>query len=93
MSYPTRIRAAIFVATILPLAAQVNVFTYQYDNTRAGQNLAESLLTLSRVNSKQFGKLFSYPVDGYLYAQPLYMPGVISPEKVRTMLVLRRNRT
>src|SRR5579872_4342997 len=60
----------------LPLFAQVNVLTYQYDNTRAGQNLNEVLLTKSNVNANQFGKLFSYPVDGQIYGQPLYLGGV-----------------
>ena len=60
----------------LPLAAQVNVLTYQYDNTRAGRNLNEVLLTKSNVNQNQFGKLFSYPVDGQIYGQPLYLGGV-----------------
>lgn len=59
-----------------PLFAQVNVLTYQYDNTRAGQNLNEVLLTKTNVNANQFGKLFSYPVDGQIYGQPLYLGGV-----------------
>ena len=59
-----------------PLIAQVNVLTYQYDNTRAGQNLNEVLLTKANVNANQFGKLFSYPVDGQIYGQPLYLAGV-----------------
>ncbi|HLG95557.1 MAG TPA: hypothetical protein VKX49_04515 [Bryobacteraceae bacterium] len=65
-----------FVLLSLPLAAQVNVLTYQYENTRAGQNLNELLLTKSNVNANQFGKLFSYPVDGQIYGQPLYLAGV-----------------
>ncbi len=60
----------------LPLLAQVNVLTYQYDNTRAGQNLNEVLLTKANVNASQFGKLFSYPVDGQIYGQPLYLAGL-----------------
>jgi len=28
------------------------------------------------VNSTQFGKLLAYPVDGQIYAQPLYMTGL-----------------
>ena len=50
----------------LPLTAQVSVLTYQYDVSRAGANRGEIGLTAAYVNSGQFGKLFSYPVDGYV---------------------------
>ncbi|HWB85516.1 MAG TPA: hypothetical protein VG675_15335 [Bryobacteraceae bacterium] len=63
------------------LIAQISVLTYQYDNTRAGANFNEAILTKSNVNANQFGKLFSYPVDGYLYGQPLYVPSVNIPGK------------
>src|SRR5579872_1049408 len=63
----------------LPLAAQVNVLTWQYDNSRAGANLNETILTPATVNQQQFGKLFSHPVDGYVYAQPLYLAGITIP--------------
>ncbi|HUJ50276.1 MAG TPA: hypothetical protein VLW25_08750, partial [Bryobacteraceae bacterium] len=69
-------RGAATVIFSLPLFAQVNVLTYQYDNTRAGQNVNEVLLTKTNVNANQFGKLFSYPVDGQIYGQPLYLAGV-----------------
>jgi hypothetical protein len=56
--------------------AQVNVTTYHYDVSRSGQNTQEAILTPSNVNSAQFGKLFSVTVDGYVFAQPLYLANV-----------------
>src|SRR6478672_5867892 len=72
------VNAALTLAILgaLPLAAQVNVLTWQYDNTRAGANVSETTLTPVNVNSANFGKLFSYPVDGYIYGQPLYLGNV-----------------
>jgi len=66
---------------VVPLAAQTSVVTYQYDTSRAGANVNESVLNTTNVTATQFGKLFSYPVDGVLYGQPLYLPNVTIPQK------------
>ena len=52
------------------------VLTYHNDDSRDGAYLEEVSLTPSNVNSIQFGKLVSYPVDGQIYAQPLYLSQV-----------------
>src|SRR5579884_1504448 len=72
---------AVLLAMAGPLPSQVNVLTYQYDLARSGANLSETILKPANVNTAQFGKLFSYPVDGYVYGQPLYLANVAIPGK------------
>jgi Legume lectin domain/Chitobiase/beta-hexosaminidase C-terminal domain len=54
----------------------VAVPTWRYDLTHSGANTTETVLTPSNVNVATFGKLFSQAVDGSVYAQPLYLPGL-----------------
>ena len=56
--------------------SQASVLTYHNDDARDGQYLEEVSLTPANVNSATFGKLLAYPVDGQVYAQPLYMPAL-----------------
>ena len=52
------------------------VFTYRNDGTRTSINGHEYLLNTSNVNTSSFGKIFSCPVDGSVYAQPLWVANV-----------------
>lgn len=72
-------KALVMAAAAGPLVAQVSVLTYQYDLARDGANVAETVLNPANVNVAQFGRLFSQPVDGYVYGQPLYVPNVNIP--------------
>src|SRR6266850_2205756 len=70
-----------YAALIFAFPALAQVTTWQYDNARTGANLHETILTPSNVNASHFGKVFSRPVEGDIYAQPLYLPGVEIPGK------------
>jgi hypothetical protein len=59
-----------------PPPVGVNVATWHFDNGRSGLNATETALTPQDVTSPTFGKLFSYLVDGYVYAQPLLVSGL-----------------
>ena len=74
--------AAILLASIFEFAhAQVasqfvGILTNRYDNARDGLNANETILSASNVTPQFFGKLFSDSVDGNIYAESLYVPGV-----------------
>lgn len=65
-------RPALCAGKVVP-----EVLTYHNDNSRDGQNLIEKVLTPDNVNSQTFGKLNTWQVDGYVYAQPLYVSKVM----------------
>jgi hypothetical protein len=59
------------------------MLTWRNDNSRSGVNSQEMVLSPGlgpgTVNSSTFGKLSSCPIDGYAYAQPLYVPNLAIP--------------
>jgi hypothetical protein len=70
---------SIFLVIPMWCQAQVSVVMQHNDIGRTGQNNSETTLTPATVNSSQFGLLFSQPVDGQVYAQPLYLPQLQIP--------------
>jgi hypothetical protein len=65
----------------LSATGQGDVLTQHNDNSRRGANLEEKILTTENVkkgkNEKEgFGRLFSRDVEGFIYAQPLYVANV-----------------
>lgn len=63
--------------TPTPVPSSVSVATWHMNNARTGLNDQETQLTPANVNTASFGKLFSYAVDGYAYAQPLYLSNLV----------------
>ena len=72
----------------VPVFGQVSVLTQHNDNARTGQNTSETILTTANVNTSQFGKLFALPVDGQVYAQPLYVAGVTINGGVHNVVIV-----
>jgi len=66
----------LLMLALIASASATDVVTYHNDNARTGQNLNETTLTYSNVNSASFGKLFTMPVDGIIDAEPLYLSGL-----------------
>jgi hypothetical protein len=75
-------------ALVSPLSSNIPVLTQKYNNMRTGWNPYETLLNTSNVNASQFGRLITYPVDGQVYAQPLYVPGVSIGGTVHNVVIV-----
>ncbi len=71
----------------VPATAADDVLTYHNNLARTGLNSHETLLTPADVSPSTFGKQFSNSVDGFVYAQPLYVAGVQIPGKGRRNVV------
>jgi hypothetical protein len=63
------------------LLTAANVLTQHNDLGRSGANPNETILATGNVNVNAFGKLFSLPIDGFTFAQPLYDSSVAIPNR------------
>src|SRR5579862_9786526 len=80
--------AFLFFVIALSASAQSSVLTQHNDNARTGENTSETILNTSNVNANQFGKLFAMPVNGQVYAQPLYVHGVTINGGVHNVVII-----
>jgi len=64
----------------------ISVYTYHYNHLRTGANAGETVLTPANVGQTTFGKLWSLPVDGYVYGEPLYVSGIKVAGQLRNVL-------
>jgi hypothetical protein len=85
-SYPCRAILRLCLAGLTALIAspnqilaQISVLTANGDNNRTNANVRESHLTPQNVRPGSFGKLGSFPADGQIYAQPLYVSNLAFP--------------
>jgi hypothetical protein len=70
----------------------VDVDTYHGDNFRTGWNRHETVLTTANVGSASFGPLFSVPMDGLTFMQPLVASNESVPNfGLRNLLIAGTN--
>ena len=74
MSFPPFL--ALVIACLSTVASATDVLSYHYDKQSSGVDGTEKQLTPANLTVKGFAKRFTVPVDGQVYAQPLYKAGV-----------------
>jgi len=75
--------SAMIAVTDLP-----GVLTHHNDTARTGQNLREYALSPTTVSASTFGLLFSCPVDGFVYAEPLYVANLTVSGMTRNVVYI-----
>jgi outer membrane protein assembly factor BamB len=79
MNYSGLCCAALLASCPSAFGQTVSVVTQHNDLIRSGANPNESILTTTNVNGTSFGKVFTFPADGFIYAQPLYVSNLMVP--------------
>ncbi len=73
VSVASPLNASYSAGTTVAVTDLAGIWTYHVDGARTGQNLQEYALNSASVSGGNFGKQWSCPVDGAVYAQPLYV--------------------
>lgn len=71
----------LLLGSLLLASLDAQITTSQYDNARTGANIHETVLNPRNVDVNRFGRVVRLPVDGDIYAQPLYLPNLPVPGK------------
>jgi hypothetical protein len=71
-----------------PAPAGTAVLTQRGSAGRVGWNSDETVLNDRNVNAADFGKLVAYPVDGKIYSQPLFVPGLRADGRVHNVVIV-----
>ncbi len=79
-------RLATILLVVSARLAAVTIATAHVDNSRTGANTAETTLTPANVVSMIH--LGSFATDGFVYAQPLYIPGLTVNGGTHTCLIV-----
>ena len=80
--------ASVSAAVNIAVTDLPGVFTHHNDLARTGQNLKEYALSPATVSSSTFGRLFSCAVDGFVYAEPLYVANLVIGGAVRNVVFI-----
>jgi hypothetical protein len=78
--------ASVSGSSMVAVTDLAGVYTWHNDTARTGQNLKEYGLTPATVAPATFGKLFSCPVDGFIYAQPLWVANLTFGSTTRNVV-------
>jgi len=80
--------ASVSGSALIAVTDLAGVYTHHNDAARTGQNLQEYGLTPTTVNSSTFGQLFSCPVDGHVYAEPLWVANLTVGTTTRNVVFI-----
>ena len=88
ISASSNANASVSGSSMIAVTDLTGVYTHHNDVQRTGQNLQEYALTAATVSPTTFGPLFSCPVDGFVYAQPLWVANLTFGATTRNVVFI-----